>query len=179
MCRYEPKRFGHRQPDGHGGWIYKGTHRRVLYRWPELLRYPHATALVTEGEKDADNVAALGICPTTVASGKWTDDCVKALAGRDCWILEDNDDTGRKKALEAAKLRHPGANSVKIIRLPGLAEGEDISDWLDAGHTRQDLEGVCYSTPDWEPESASSSSPLRPVSPHTGSILTLEGRRKA
>jgi len=102
VCRYEPKRFGHRQPDGHGGWIYKGTHRRVLYRWPELLQYPDATALVTEGEKDADNVAALGICATTVASGKWTDDCVQALAGRHCWILEDNDDTGRNKALEAA-----------------------------------------------------------------------------
>jgi hypothetical protein len=159
VLRYDnPKRFGHRQPDGHGGWIYKGTHRRVLYRWLELLQYPDGTALVTEGEKDADNVATLGICATTVASGKWTDDCVQALAGRDCWILEDNDDTGRKKALEAAKLLHPVANSVKIIRLPGLAEGEDISDWLDAGHTRQDLEDVCYLTPDWEPEPASSSS---------------------
>jgi hypothetical protein len=165
VCRYEPKRFGHRQPDGHGGWIYKGAHRRVLYRWSELLHYPDATAVVTEGEKDADNVAALGICATTVASGKWTDDCVQALAGRDCWILEDNDDAGRKKALEAAKLLHPVANSVKIIRLPGLAEGGDISNWLDAGHTRAELEDVCYSTPDWEPESASSSSTLRPESP--------------
>jgi hypothetical protein len=170
ICRYEPKRFGHRQSDGHGDWIYKGTHRRVLYRWPELSPFPDATVLVTEGEKDADNVAALGLCATTVASGKWTDDCVQALAGRHCWILEDNDDTGRKKALEAAELLHPVANSVKIIRLPGLAEGKDISDWLDAGHTRQDLEDVCYSTPDWEPESASSSSPLRPGSPPTPEV---------
>jgi hypothetical protein len=165
VLRYEPKRFGHRQPDGHGGWIYKGTHKRVIYRWRELLDFPSATALICEGEKDSDNVAALGLCATTVASGKWTDDCVQALAGRDCWILEDNDDTGRKKALEAAKLLHPVANSVKIIRLPGLAEGQDISDWLDAGHTRQDLEDVCYSTPDWDPEPASSSSPLSPESP--------------
>jgi hypothetical protein len=165
VCRYEPKRFGHRQPDGHGDWIYKGTHRRILYRWPELLQHPDATVLVTEGEKDADNVAALGLCATTVASGKWTNDCIQALAGRHCWILEDNDNTGRKKALKAAELVHPVANSVKIIRLPGLAEGEDISDWLDAGHTRQDLEDICYSTPDWEPESASSSSILRSKSP--------------
>jgi hypothetical protein len=161
VLRYEnPKRFAHRQPDGRGSWIYKGALRRVLYRWPELLQYPDATALVTEGEKDADNAAALGVCATTVASGKWTDDCVQALAGRDCWILEDNDDTGRKKASEAAKLLHPVADSVKIIRLPGLAEGGDISNWLDAGHTKAELEDVCYSTPDWEPESASSSSTL-------------------
>ena len=117
VLRYDnPKRFGHRQPDGHGGWIYKGTHRRVLFRWGELLQFPSATAIITEGEKDAINTAALGFFATTVASGKWTDDCVQALAGRDCWILEDNDDTGRKKALEAAKLLHPVASSVKIIR---------------------------------------------------------------
>jgi DNA primase len=102
------------------------------------LQYPDATAFVTEGEKDADNVAALGLCATTVASGKWTDGCVQALAGRDCWILEDNDDAGRKKAREAANLLHPVANSIKIIRLPGLAEGGDVSDWLDMGHTKTD-----------------------------------------
>jgi hypothetical protein len=130
VLRYDnPKRFGHRQPDGHDGWIYKGTHRRVLYRWPELLQYPDATALGTEGEKDADNVAALGICATTAASGKWTDDCVQALAGRECWILEDNDDAGRKKALKAAKLLYPVASSVKIIRLPAaFAKSGDEND---------------------------------------------------
>jgi hypothetical protein len=39
---------------------------------------------VCEGEKDADRVASLGLCATTVASGEWTSDCIKALAGRDC-----------------------------------------------------------------------------------------------
>jgi len=83
VLRYDnPKRFGHRQPDGHGDWIYKGTHKRVIYRWCELLKYPSATAIICEGEKDANNVAALGLCSTTVASGKWTDDCVNALTGR-------------------------------------------------------------------------------------------------
>jgi hypothetical protein len=152
MLRYEkPKRFAYRQPDGHGDWIYKAPHRRVIYRWPELLQYHDATTFVCEGEKDADNVIALGACATTVASGKWTDDCVQVLTGRDIWILEDNDDTGRKKALDAAKLLQPVAKSIKIIRLPGLGEGGDISDWLDAGHLMIELEGVCYSTPDWEP----------------------------
>ena len=175
VCRHEPKRFVHRQPDGHGGWIYKGTHTRVIYRWRDLLQFPSATVFVCEGEKDTDNVRALGFCATTVASGKWTDDCIQALAGRDCWILEDNDDTGRKKALEAAKLLHPVANSVKLIRLPGLPEGGDISNWLDAGHTEAELQDVCYSTPDWEPESSSSSSASRSESP---SSSATEGKPK-
>jgi hypothetical protein len=113
-----------------------------------------------------------------VASGKWTDDCVQALAGRDCWILEDNDDTGRKKALEAAKLLHPVANSVKIIRLPGLAEDEDVSDWLDAGHTKAEFEDVCYRTPKWEPEPASSSSKAED-SPKQSTILSYRRHRDA
>ena len=149
--RFEPKRFAYRLPDG----TYKGPERRVIYRWPELIKFPNATVFVCEGEKDSDRVASLDLCATTVASGKWTDDCVNALTGRHCWILEDNDDTGRKKALETAQLLHPVASSIKIIRLPGLGEGGDISDWLDADHTKSELEDVCYSTPDWQPESSS------------------------
>jgi hypothetical protein len=105
-----PKRFAHRLADG----TFKGSERRVIYRWPDIVKYPSATVLITEGERDTDNVTTLGLCATTVASGKWTDDCVNALSGRDCWILEDNDDTGRKKALEAAQKLHPVAASVKI-----------------------------------------------------------------
>jgi uncharacterized protein DUF3987 len=165
VLRYEnPKRFGHRQPDGHGGWIYKGAHKRVVYRWPELIKYPNATVFVAEGEKDADRLSSLDLCATTVASGKWTDDCVNALAGRHCWILEDNDEAGRKKALEAATRLHAVAASVKIVRFPSLPNGGDVSDWLDLGRTKDNLEDFCYSTPDWQPES-SLSYPSGPTQP--------------
>ena len=102
VLRYEPKDFRQKRPDGNGGWIWKLDERRVLYRWPELLKYPDGTIFICEGEKDADRVAGLGHCATTVAASKWTDECIKALAGRDVVILEDNDDAGRKKALAAA-----------------------------------------------------------------------------
>jgi len=97
VVRLHPKSFRHRRPVGNGGWLWKGSERLVVYRWPELIKYPDATIFITEGEKDADRVASLGHCATTVASGEWAADCVKALAGRDCLILEDNDDTERKK----------------------------------------------------------------------------------
>jgi Family of unknown function (DUF5906) len=156
-CRLEPKDFRQRCPDGKGGWTWslaslQGS--RVLYRLPELLSLPDATVFITEGEKDCNNVIALGYCATTVASHKWTDECVKALVNRDCWILEDNDDAGRKNALDAAKVLHGIAKSIRIIRLPGLGEGGDVSDWLAAGHTKQELEDVCYATPLWDPTHA-------------------------
>jgi hypothetical protein len=128
----DPKRFVQRRPDGKG-WVYNlQDQRRVPYRWPYLLDHPDSTLLVTEGEKDADRVIEqLNSPATTVASGKWTQDCIEALRGRDCWILEDNDDAGRKKALDTAEKLHGAAASIKIIKLPDLAEGGDISDWLD------------------------------------------------
>ena len=123
VVRYEPKDFRHRQPDGKGGWIYKGAERRVLYRLADLMKYPDATVFVCEGEKDADRVASLGYCATTVASGKWTADCISALRGRDVVILADNDETGRKKAEDAA---------VALMVSARAFASSSFRDWLTA-----------------------------------------------
>jgi AAA domain/Toprim-like len=155
VCRLEPKDFRQRQPNGCGGWTWSVGERRVLYRWSELRQYPNATVFVCEGEKDADRVASLGHCATTVACGKWTDECIKALSGRDCVILEDNDEAGRKKALEAAQALHGQAKSVRIVRLPDLPEKGDVSDWLDADqHNAGKFVNVCFNAPLWTPAPA-------------------------
>jgi hypothetical protein len=148
--RFEPKRFVYRLPDG----SHKGPpeDRRVVYRWSDLLKYPSATVFVCEGEKDADRVASLDLCATTAASGKWTESCLAALTERDCWIIQDCDQPGKKKAVELAELLLPLAASVKIVHLPGLTgekNNKDVSDWLDQGHTKEELERVCADTPDW------------------------------
>src|SRR5262249_23603939 len=106
VLRLEPKSFRQRRPDGAGDWIWKLDDRRVVYRWPDLMKFPDATVFITEGEKDADRVASLGHCATTVAAGKWTDACAQALKDRHVIILEDNDDAGHKKASKAAEALH-------------------------------------------------------------------------
>jgi hypothetical protein len=117
---------------------------------PDLLHFPDATVLVTEGEKDADRVASLGHCATTVASGKWNGVDISALAARDIFILEDHDKTGRDKALTAARMLHPTARSIRIVRLP---DAKDVSEWLDRDPSRADkLVDVCIDTALWEPE---------------------------
>ena len=158
--RYQPKDFRQRQPDGNGGWILRLGDRRVPYRLPELLKYPDATVFVCEGEKDADSVASLGYVATTVASHKWTAECAQGLAGRDCWILEDNDKAGRKNALDAAEALHGYAKSIRIVRLSGLGGGDDVSDWLDAGHTKQEFEHACCTTPLWSPSQKNDQEPV-------------------
>src|SRR5262249_37885807 len=153
VVRLEPKDFRARQPNGNGGWVWKLPDQRVVYRWRDLLQFPDATIFVTEGEKDSNRLADLKLCATTVAAGKWTDDCIKALAGRDIVILEDNDDAGRKKSLEAAQALYGAANSIRLVALPDLPEKGDVSDWLDADPRRADkLAEVCCSAPLWKPE---------------------------
>lgn len=156
VCRLEPKSFRQRRPDGKGGWLWSVKDcRRFPYRLADLQKYPDATVFVCEGEKDADRVAALEQCATTVACGDWTDDCVNALAGRDILILEDNDEAGRKKAAKAATALHGTAKTIRIVRLPDLPEKGDVSDWLDADSRNADkFVHVCFDAPLWAPETA-------------------------
>ena len=80
---------------------------------------------------------------------------VKALAGRDCLILEDNDDTGRKKAHETATALYGTAKSIRIVRLPDLPDKGDVSDWLDTDVRRAErFIDICFDAPLWEPPTA-------------------------
>jgi hypothetical protein len=148
--RFEPKSFRQRRPDGHGGWIWKLDERRVVYRWPDLVRYPEHMVFVCEGEKDAERVASLGLSSTTVASHRWTADCAQALAGRTLCILADNDDAGYRNATSAAEALHGIAKSLRMVTLPGLGQGGDVSDWLDAGHDADELSKVALDGPRWD-----------------------------
>jgi hypothetical protein len=160
ICRLEPKSFRQRRPDGNGGWKWDAGERRVPYRLSDLLRFPDATVFVTEGEKDADRIASLRQCATTVACGKWTENCVKALAGRDCLILEDNDDAGRKRAREAAEALHRTAKTIRIVRLPDLPDKGDVSDWLEADPRNANrLVEICFNAPLWTPDTATAEKP--------------------
>ncbi len=164
VLRLEPKSFRQRRPDGNGGWLWKlDDVRRVPYRWPELMKFPDATVFVTEGEKDADRVAALGHCATCVAGNKWTEDCVQALAGRDIVILQDNDDPGQANALEAAQALCGTAKSIRVVLLPDLPDKGDVSDWLDADPRRANkLIGVCFNVPVWTPSDGAGAQSAEP-----------------
>jgi AAA domain len=154
--RYEPKDFSQRRPNGKG-WIWNlNDTPRVLYRLPELLEYPDGRVFFCEGEKDADRVASLGHCATTVASGSWKDVDTQALARCEVLILEDNDDKGRLLAQAAAETLHRTAATIRIVRLPGLSEGGDVSDWLNADPENESrLVDVCFAELEWQPEKPS------------------------
>lgn len=142
-CRYEPKTFKQRRPDGNGDWVWNldGT-RRVLYRLPELLRAsPLKPVFLTEGEQDADNLRELGLVATTAgAAHNWNRDLAEFLNDRKVCISPDNDRAGRELAFRMTNdLRAVGCPEIKVLKLTGLGKSGDITDWLNNGGTQEKL----------------------------------------
>lgn len=154
--RFKPKSFAQRQPDGKGGWLWKMTGvKPVPYRLPELLKAieQEQVVFIAEGEKDCDNLAALGLTATCNhgGAGKWKANHSKWFkAGVRVVILPDNDDPGREHAQKVARQLYDKGCKVKIIELPGLPEKGDVSDWFKNGGTRDKLLQLVKDAPAWE-----------------------------
>ncbi len=155
VVRYEPKDFCQRRPDGKGGWHYNLKETpRVLYRLPEILEQPELPVYVGEGEKDADNLVDIGI-PTATTSpegaGKWRSEYSEMIRGRSVVIFQHNDTVGRKHASDIASSCYSAGCPVRIVDLPGLSLKGDVTDWIAAGGTSEELFEIVNNTPIWEP----------------------------
>jgi hypothetical protein len=137
------KTFRQRRPNPDTGeWIFNlGEIPKVLYRLPEVLLAKQKGEIVwlVEGEKDADNLVALGMCATTPpnGAGKWQDIHTEALAGATVFIISDRDNVGKEHvALVSSQLQSAGCTVVSFIPPSGH---KDISDMLEAGLGVDDL----------------------------------------
>ncbi len=81
-------------------------------------------------------------------SGKWLPSYSHHLRGRPVVILPDNDKTGEDHAQDIARKLTGIAASVCIVRLPGLPPKGDVSDWLAAGGTAEELERLATEAPE-------------------------------
>jgi hypothetical protein len=122
----------------------------VLYHLPQLLAAdPAATVHILEGERDVDRAAALGLVATTCpqGAGKWAHTDRAVLTGRHVICIPDNDAVGREHMRAVACDLAGKAASIRILELEGLASGGDVSDWLDAGHTVEELAKLAAAAP--------------------------------
>src|SRR5262249_39794834 len=96
-----------------------------------------------EGEKDVDNLRAIGLTATCNpgGAGKWRQEYADCLKSHQCVvILPDNDEAGCGHAKQVAESLTGKVASVKVLELPSLPAKGDVSDWLAAGGTREQLE---------------------------------------
>lgn len=159
------KKIRQRRPDGNGGWIWdmKGVDK-ALYRLPELLSKPDDSVFIVAGEKDCDNLREkFGFTATTNigGAGKWLKKYNDSLKGRKIVILPDNDDAGRKHADDIATQLVDVAKWVRVVTLPNLPDKGDVSDWIPAGGTKEELIELVKQAPQWAVESGAKSSETR------------------
>ena len=156
VCRMIPKDFRQRRPKPGGGWEWKiGNVRRVLYRLPQLLAADlTAIIFVVEGEKDVEALVQHGLVATCNAGGadsgkgeKWLREFNEFFRGRRVAILPDEDTAGRKHAQHVVSGLHGIAAEIKVVELPG--SGKDVSDYLDAGGTVEELLKLVEVAPVW------------------------------
>ena len=147
--RLDSKDFRQRRPNGKGGWVWnlRGV-SLVLYRLPKLLERKTETVYICEGEKDVHAVERVGLLATCnpMGAGKWREQYADTLRGRHVVIFTDNDPPTDEKgnrhykgqkhaATVAASLLGQGCD-VRIIEPP---IGKDVSDWLAAGGTTDEI----------------------------------------
>jgi AAA domain len=96
---------------------------------------------ICEGEKAVHAAVKLRVVATCSphGAGKWKDEYSPHLKGATVIVLPDNDEPGRKHAEQVAKSLSGVAASVKVLTLPGLPEGGDIYDWIQAGGSAEQL----------------------------------------
>lgn len=123
-----------------------------------------------EGEKDVDTCVRIGLLAATFGG---TGDGMPAefvtyFTARNVIVLSDNDQGGREHAEKKAALLAPIAKSVRIVHFADTPEKGDVSDWIETGHSVDDLLYRVKTTPAW----ISSAAPV--VSPPIKFTPTLD-----
>jgi DNA polymerase I-like protein with 3'-5' exonuclease and polymerase domains len=126
-----------------GQWVKRGKNwPSIPFRLPELLAAPPGSTIdIGEGEKDALNLATLGLIATTNpgGAGKWTPELNKWFTGfARANIYEDNDVPGHKHAAAVATALCTIIPDVRVVKFRELPEKGDVSDWLKT-HTLTEL----------------------------------------
>jgi hypothetical protein len=161
--RLEPKSFRQRRPhpEKPGEWIWNlAGVQLVLYRLPEVISgvaTGRRRIFICEGEKDADNVAALDFVATTCAmgAGKWCAQYNETLRDAHVVLLPHNDDPGRAHAEQIAAALSGIAKSIRVLDIAehwsDCPPKGDISDWIAAGGTADQIRQLVKALPEWEP----------------------------
>jgi predicted P-loop ATPase len=135
---------------------------QVLYHLPELNKAIEAgqRIFITEGEKCADGVIALGAFATTNPEGarKWgikETHFTNLLQGaKQVIILPDNDEAGVSHARKVAHALTGVVPDIRILPLPGLKEKDDVNEWInDYGGTLDKLNELADAAPEWDDSS--------------------------
>ena len=155
VCRYMPKDFRPRVPNGAGWREGRGCMdgvERLPYHVTEILKSDYV--IVVEGEKDVDALRAAGYVATTKCGGAaktWEPSALQYFRDRDVYVVPDNDAAGVRSAEKTCAALVGVARSVRYAPLcADMAPKADVSDWLNAGGG--DVVEACKAFPEFDAE---------------------------
>ncbi len=143
--------------DSKGAWVNKTPKqkKRFIYRLNEVqtgIKNEKKIYLV-EGEKDVERLRKGSLISTTSLEGagaEFRSDYVEQLKGGDVVLLFDEDKAGHDRRDKLCLALFNNVQSLRVVKLPGLEyrenHGLDVSDWLNRGHTIQELEQLVEMT---------------------------------
>ena len=137
VCRFDPKTFRPRRPDGVGGWQWGyGNARRVPYRLREVLEA--SIIFIVEGEKDVETLRGWRLVATTNSGGAngWRQQFNEFFRGREVIIIPDSDEPGVRRAARIARGLLGIAARISILELEGA---KDATEWFEKGHSEVEL----------------------------------------
>lgn len=153
--RFIPKSFRPFRLDG-GRWVLgQDGVRRVPYRLPQVLAAAKENrwVFVVEGEKDVDTLERQDLVATcnSGGAGKWDEHWGCYFPDASVAVLPDNDEPGYAHGKRVAESVYGVAKQVKIVRLPGLPEKGDVTDYLRNGGNKEKLKALVRDAPLWSP----------------------------
>jgi len=132
-------------------WDVKGI-GLILYNLYDVAQTKESDIIfLCEGSKDARNLKYKGLTATSALWNNWGETDTTPLDHRPVVVLQDNDPGGETKALLAAHDRYGKSSSVKILLLPNLKKGGDVTDWIEAGGTIEQLLELVQKSEEWFP----------------------------
>lgn len=114
---------------------------KTLFHLPQLCKAVSAGKKIfyVEGEKDVLTLESLGLDATTAGSANdWKSSYASYFKNADVVILPDYDEPGQALAARISKDLEGLAKSIKIINTSTIPKG-DVSDYIQEGHTKEDL----------------------------------------
>lgn len=114
---------------------------RLLWKLPAVAAA--SEVLITEGERDAQTLTALGLVATTASGGSqapWLESFTHELTGKRVIIFPDNDAPGEKYGRLVEKALNGKAAELLYVQMP--SGFKDVTEYVEAGHTADDIRSL-------------------------------------